>query len=230
VNTSPPRAVLFDALGTLFAITPPHVIFSHAMTRLGYQVSENDAARLVARANAWWLDPTRPQARTRAEEMIERREYVEAVLEDAARENDNQLADRLVAATYWPQWVRPYPDALPALQALAGTLQLAVLTNGGPSMQDAVEHAGHAGYFEQVFASLETGVRKPDADAYLSAVGQLNIEPQAVWMVDDTPENVAAAEAAGLRGALVDRRGRYGDWPGVCIIDLEELPAVIGRP
>ncbi len=230
MNSGPHRAVLFDALDTLFAITPPHVIFSHAMTRLGYQVGENDAARLVARANAWWLDPTRPQARTRAEEMIERREYVEAVLEDAGRENDQHLAERLVEDTYWPRWVRPYPDVLPTLQSLSGTFRLAVLTNGGPSMHDAVEYAGYASYFTQIFASLETGVRKPDAGAYLAAVQQLDLKPQAVWMVDDTPENVAGAEAAGLHGVLVDRRGQYGDWPGACIIDLEELPALIRQP
>lgn len=223
------RAILFDALGTLFAITPPHIIFSHAMTRLGYQVSENDAALLVARANAWWLDSTRPQARSREEEMVERREYVQAVLEDAGRENDHHLAERLVEDTYWPRWVRPYPDALPALRALAGGFRLAVLTNGGPSMRDAVEHAGFAAYVPQVFASLEMGVRKLDVDAYHTAVKQLDIERQAVWMVDDTPENVAGAEAAGLNGVLVDRRGQYGDWLGACIIDLEELPAVIGR-
>lgn len=224
-----PRAILFDALGTLFTITPPHIIFSHAMTRLGYQVSESEAAQLVARANAWWLDFTRPQARSREEEMVERREYVRAVLEDAGRENDRDFAEQLIEDTYWPRWVRPYPDALPALQALAGSFRLAVLTNGGPSMRDAVEYAGFAPFVPQVFASLEMGVRKPDVDAYHTAVQQLDIEPQAVCMVDDTPENVAGAEAAGLSGVLVDRRGLYGDWSGACIIDLEELPAVIGR-
>ncbi len=224
-----PGAILFDALGTLFAITAPHIIFSHAMTRLGYQVGENDAAQLVARANAWWLDPSRPQARSRAEEMVERREYVQAVLEDAGRENDHHLAEQLVEDTYWPRWVRPYSDALPALRTLAGSFRLAVLTNGGPSMRDAVEHAGFAPFVPQVFASLEMGVRKPDVDAYHTAVKQLDIERQAVWMVDDTPENVAGAEAAELNGVLVDRRGQYGDWLGACIIALEELPAVIGR-
>ncbi len=222
-------AILFDALGTLFTITPPHIIFSHAMTRLGYQVSQDDAAQLVARADTWWLDPTRPQARSREEEMVERRMYVRAVLEDAGHENDHHLAERLVEDTYWPRWVRPYPDVRPALQALSGSFRLAVLSNGGPSMRDAVKHAGFAAHVPHVFASLEMGVRKPDVDAYHTAVKQLDIERQAVWMVDDTPENVTGAEAAGLSGVLVDRHGQYGDWPGACIIDLEELPAMIGR-
>lgn len=52
-------AVLFDALGTLFAVTPPHSVFGHAMTALGYTVGEDDAERLVARANDWQLDPAR---------------------------------------------------------------------------------------------------------------------------------------------------------------------------
>lgn len=52
-------AVLFDALGTLFAVTPPHSVFGHAMTTLGYTVGEDDAERLVARANDWQLDPAR---------------------------------------------------------------------------------------------------------------------------------------------------------------------------
>lgn len=218
-------AVLFDALGTLFAVTPPHVVFSHAMTALGYTVGEDDAERLVARANDWWLDPARAPAATREAELEERRVYVRTVLEDTGREGDEGLAEQLVERTYWPLWVRPYPDVLPALEELRGRARLGVLSNGGPSVLDAVRGAGLGGYFADATVSLEAGARKPEA--YLAAARRLGIPPEGAWMVDDTPGHVAGAIEAGLHGVLLDREVRFPEWAGRSILGLEELPAVV---
>lgn len=50
------------------------------------------------------------------------------------------------------------------------------------------------------FVSWRTGVRKPDAEAYLGAARSLGREPAECVFVDDRQKNVAGAEAVGMRG------------------------------
>jgi FMN phosphatase YigB (HAD superfamily) len=67
------------------------------------------------------------------------------------------------------------------------------------------------------FVSCHTGLRKPAKAAYLGAASALGVAPGECLFVDDRPENVAAAEAVGMKGhvfkdalilraALVDAR------------------------
>lgn len=50
------------------------------------------------------------------------------------------------------------------------------------------------------FVSCKTGLRKPHVDAYVHAAHRLGVPASACVFVDDRPENVAAAEAVGMRG------------------------------
>lgn len=219
--------LFFDALDTLFQLTPPHVIFSRAMSRLGHEISPEFAGRLLERANRWWVDPTRQPARTADEELVERRTYVEMVMQDYGRSQDDTLARHLVENTYWARWVRPFEDVRPALEGLYGKIQLALLSNGGPSIFDAVRFAGVASFFEQMSAGLELGVQKPAPSAYTRAAKRLGVLPEQSWMVDDTPENVAGAAAVGMHGVLLDRQGKHTDWQGHRVASLPELSDLI---
>ncbi len=221
-------AIFFDALGTLFSLTPPHTIFSNVMTSLGYTLGEDEATHLLARANEWWLDPTRTPARTRTEELQERQVYVRTFLEEAGRTDDPELERQLVEQTYWPFWVKPYPDVLPALETLQGKVCLAVLSNGGPSVLDAVREVGFEHFFEQMSAGLDVGVQKPDPAAFVSAAERMDIAPEAGLLVDDTPQNVEGARAAGMQAVLLDRSVQFPELAEDSIITLERLPALIG--
>ncbi|MDQ3855297.1 MAG: HAD family hydrolase [Chloroflexota bacterium] len=222
------EAVFFDAIGTLFRLTPPHVIFSQVMTRVGHPISEVDAESLLRRANNWWLDPGRQLGRTAGEELAERRHYVRLVLEDYGRPDDTELSTHLVEEAYWARWVRPNVDSWPTLATLSGKARLALLSNGGPSVLDAVRHVGLASFFEQMSAGLEVGVQKPDPGAFLSAAARLGVSPEHSLLVDDTPEHVAGAEAVGMRGVLLDREDAYAGWEGERIGNLERLLRILG--
>ena len=50
------------------------------------------------------------------------------------------------------------------------------------------------------FVSCYTGVRKPSKEAYLGAAAALGVEPADCFFVDDRADNVAAAEAVGMKG------------------------------
>ncbi|MEJ7652234.1 MAG: hypothetical protein WKH64_02190 [Chloroflexia bacterium] len=46
-----PRVVFFDALGTLFRLTPPHEIVRQVMTRQNHPMTESEALSKLERAN-----------------------------------------------------------------------------------------------------------------------------------------------------------------------------------
>ncbi|WP_431970528.1 HAD family hydrolase [Nocardia sp. bgisy134] len=59
-----------------------------------------------------------------------------------------------------------------------------------------------ASMFDAVTISGEIGVRKPSRRAYDIACARLDVDPEATVMVDDLPQNIVAAERAGLAGVL----------------------------
>ncbi len=54
--------------------------------------------------------------------------------------------------------------------------------------------------------SFEAGALKPSAEIYEIAAQKCRVEPTRTLFIDDLPENVAAAEAAGFRGLVYDWR------------------------
>lgn len=52
--------------------------------------------------------------------------------------------------------------------------------------------------FRKLYLSHEIGVRKPDAAAFRTVVGDMGIDPARIAFFDDLPENVAGARASGL--------------------------------
>lgn len=57
-------------------------------------------------------------------------------------------------------------------------------------------------FLDWSFVSCRTGVRKPDADAYLGAARALGVHPGDCLFVDDRESNVAAARALGMPALL----------------------------
>lgn len=60
-----------------------------------------------------------------------------------------------------------------------------------------------ASAFERVFASYALGARKPDAEVFARVCAAMGCAPAEVLFFDDSPVNVEAAAAMGLRGVLV---------------------------
>jgi putative hydrolase of the HAD superfamily len=60
-----------------------------------------------------------------------------------------------------------------------------------------------------VFASCDLGARKPDRAFFDRLSQQLKLEPDALLLVDDSPENVAAARAAGWSAEQFTTRAAF---------------------
>jgi putative hydrolase of the HAD superfamily len=99
-----------------------------------------------------------------------------------------------------------FPDAAPALKALAG-LPLGLVTNGDSTQQrDKVSVLALDTAFDVVLVSSEVGVPKPEPAIFLAAAQRLGVAPEACLMVGDRLDrDVAGALAAGMQAAWLQR-------------------------
>jgi epoxide hydrolase-like predicted phosphatase len=70
--------------------------------------------------------------------------------------------------------------------------------------------------FEVVVDSCEVGLRKPEPEIMHLACARLGVDPTEAVLLDDSPRNIAGAEAVGMAGILVRD-------PLVAITDLDAL-------
>ncbi|MEZ5099060.1 MAG: haloacid dehalogenase type II [Thermoleophilia bacterium] len=128
---------------------------------------------------------------------------------------------------------RPYPDALPALEALRDEGHaLAVLSNGtSAGLSRLLEHVGLASAFGAVVSVDEIDRYKPAPEVYAHCAARLGRAPCEVWLVSGNPFDAAGAALAGLRVAKVERARthRYGfaPAPDLVVTSLADLPAAL---
>jgi putative hydrolase of the HAD superfamily len=104
-----------------------------------------------------------------------------------------------------------YPGAVELLDELASAgYTLGVITNGEAALQRAkLERFNLIGYFTYVGIEGETGVGKPDVEAYWRAIRSLGCGPADAWMVGDNLEwDVLGPQRLGLRTVWIDRHRR----------------------
>jgi len=69
-----------------------------------------------------------------------------------------------------------------------------------PDWYHAIEERTHLSrYVTWSFVSCDTGLRKPDPQAYLHAASSLGLTPELCLFIDDQERNVRAAQAVGMQ-------------------------------
>jgi putative hydrolase of the HAD superfamily len=58
--------------------------------------------------------------------------------------------------------------------------------------------------FKEVFISCQMGKRKPELEAYLHVANAIDVEPGRILFFDDSPQNIAGAQLAGMQAKIVD--------------------------
>jgi len=90
------------------------------------------------------------------------------------------------------------------LRSLTGSMQVALLSNTNDlHWQQVQAQTDVFATFSKLFLSYETGFAKPHAAAFHDVVRHFACEPVDIFFLDDNPNNVAAAKAAGLRARRV---------------------------
>jgi glucose-1-phosphatase len=92
-------------------------------------------------------------------------------------------------------------DALvDALRSLRPRVKTALLSNAWDNLRHMLEeHWKIADAFDEIIISAELGLVKPDPRVYELAYARLAVEPAEAVFVDDFPENVEGARAAGMQ-------------------------------
>ena len=119
--------------------------------------------------------------------------------------------------------VECYPDALPALTALAARFPLVSLSNGNADLaRIGLDH-----HFRAAITAREVGFAKPDKRIFDAACARLGVAPEHVLHVgDDAALDVVGARNAGLRTAWLNRGGAtwsHGPAPDLTIESLDAL-------
>ncbi len=124
----------------------------------------------------------------------------------------------------------PYPDALPALEALrAHGLRLAVLSNGSTGMLDAViRNARLDLLLDAVMSVDEVAIYKPSPEVYAMGARQLDLLPGEIGFVSSNGWDVHGAGAFGFRVAWCNRAGLPPErLPGAPEIVVRSLADVV---
>ncbi len=121
-----------------------------------------------------------------------------------------QLVVDLEDAGFTVGWNRIIQDERPGIRACIRRLKLQfplyILTNTNAihAAQWRSRHARLLAHFRQVFVSSEMGCRKPDAAVYHAVITAVGVPAETIVFMDDAPENVREASAAGLRAFRVN--------------------------
>jgi 2-haloacid dehalogenase len=197
-NSSPVRAVLFDAYGTLLDV--------HGVTVLSDQLYPGHGSALSTLWREKQLQYT--WLRTLAGRYADFWEITGDALEYATERLGLKLDPsgkaRLMAAY---DSLAPFPDALPALAAVAAQgLPLAVLSNGTPRMLEvAFSAAGLSDRFTALLSVDAVGQYKTAPEAYRVAIQTFGGAPGDFVLVSSNGWDVAGAALFGFRTFWVNR-------------------------
>jgi 2-haloacid dehalogenase len=129
--------------------------------------------------------------------------------------------------------LRPFPDAVPALRALADRgYELAVLSNGSPAMiRNCLDNSGLGEFFGQRISVDEIRVFKPSPVVYRHAAEKLALPIGRIRLVTCNAFDSVGASAAGMRTAWVNRSATpfdtIGRQPDLTVPALDRLPAAL---
>lgn len=215
-----PRAVLFDALGTLLTFEPPAPhLRAELLARTGVDIGE-DGARAAIRAEiAYYRAHLHEGSNTRALRELRMR-CAEAMRLPFATP---VVLDALLASLRF----RAYADAAGMLRTLRDAgIRAVVVSNWDVSLHERLEEAGLAPLLDGALASAEVGSAKPDGAIFAAALELAGTAPAQTWHVGDTPEaDVDGARAAGIRPVLIARDGAL---PPGAVRTLDELIPLLG--
>jgi 2-haloacid dehalogenase len=217
-------ALVFDAYGTLFDV--------HSVTRLADTLFPGKGAALSAAWRTKQLEYTWLRSLMGGYEDFNRvtlssLEWTLESLGIAAAES----ARRSLLDEY--RRLATFPEVPAAIEALARTRPLAILSNGHPEMLEAVvDHNGLRERFRGGILSVHAArIFKPAPSVYRLAEEKLGVPRTLMGFVSSNGWDAAGAKAFGFRVFWVNRAGapveRLGVRPDSIVKDLQELATLV---
>ena len=117
-------------------------------------------------------------------------------------------------------------DLMPGVRAALKTakaagLRMAIATGSPQRLAEAsLASTGFRDLFEVVVSSEFEAAGKPDPAVFLTAARSLGVDPASCVVIEDAPNGVLAAKAAGMRCVVVPEHGHRGN-PNLKKADVE---------
>jgi 2-haloacid dehalogenase len=195
------RALVFDAYGTLYDVQSVCGLATELYGDKGELVTQ--VWRLKQLEYTW----LRGLMRAYEDFSLVTRASLEFALESAGATPWPVLCEKLMAK-YLD--LDMYPEARGALSALAG-YKLAILSNGSPSMLDAlVKASGIAPLLTEVISVDRAKTFKPDPRCYVLVTPALGLAKHEILFVSSNGFDVVGAKQFGFKVAWIERGGGPG--------------------
>jgi 2-haloacid dehalogenase len=222
--TTDPKALVFDAYGTLFDV--------HSVTRLADSLFPG---RGPALSQAW---RTKQLEYTWLRSLMGRYDDFSAVTADSldwALESLGLAAapEARTALIRAYRTLAMFPEVRGTLERLGERRPLAILSNGHPDMLDAVvDHNELRVFFgDRVYSVHEAGVFKPDPRVYALACAGLELPAESIGLVSSNGWDAAGARSFGFTAWWVNRGKapveRLGSPPDAVVEDLAGLARLL---
>ena len=198
------RGIIFDLDGTLISLHVDGAAFrreiAEELARSGFRMD-----LIEATSGGLYVQDILDLARSQIDEGLVKADY------ENVRRRTFQALDALEL-----EWIR-HSQLLPGAEAILSRLSgegrvpitLALLTNSGrAATKYALERLGFERYFERSFTRDDLPAMKPRPEGITTALRALGLSRGEVLYVGDSPTDIMATRAAGVRIASV-ATGRY---------------------
>ena len=220
------EAVLFDVDFTL--VKPGPELGPESYVRVGKRHGlELDASRYAEAREAAIADLERHPELAHDDEIWIR--FTERIVRGMGGNSDRAHACAVELERAWEraEHFELYEDALPVMDELRRSgLKLGLVSNGARDLDEFIVH--HRIRVDAAVGSRTHGRVKPDPTIFRAVLERLGVEAAAAAMIGDSPEDdVAGAQAVGIRAFLLDRENRFPDVEDR-LTTLYALPAALG--
>ncbi|GEM_PF-519254 len=206
-HKSPRAAVFFDAVHTLFDLTPSYIgAFARVCRDFGHKVDEERMETEVRTRLRQFDRECRARTSHRCTHdslaaywhQFDEDVFRAMGLEDEAKALAAELERRFDSGRY----AHVFPDAIEAIRAVRKLdgVATAILSNGTGGMQTCLEALGLAQEVETVLVSALLGYEKPDPEIFRLARETFGLPPERCLMVGDNVwADIEGAHAAGWK-------------------------------
>jgi HAD superfamily hydrolase (TIGR01509 family) len=184
----PVRAVIFDVDGTLVdSLAAYRVVAERAAAPYGLTIGDAVVREALNTTRPFWDIAVPPDFADRA-----------AAVKMMRRE----------AARLWPDVLREHARLCSDVESVLAHLRddgvkLGIMTGSRRGSLDALERAGLLELFDAVVTAEDVVRRKPDPEGLLTCAAKLGISPGDAAYIGDSPLDVEAAHAAGMKAVAV---------------------------
>ena len=179
------KVILFDLGGVLLDLSDPVSTFS-------LDIDESDFLR------TWILSPA---VRALESGNIGAEEFARQIIEEMELSIDwQELLHRFKS---WPKGF--YPKSIDLVGRIPPRFDCAILSNTNEIHWPQTDVAAHfGGRFDRFFLSYQSGVLKPDQEAFTQVIASYGCLANEILFFDDNPMNVEAARNEGIESVRVE--------------------------